>query len=101
MTYDPNLNKERPDVYTTPRRPARAGAWAWAAIGAVVVLGVVVWSMMGGPATDPTTTSSTTPPAVTDTAPQPNTMTAPDASTDAPARNDATPVAPDQSAPKP
>ncbi|MGF0537804.1 hypothetical protein ACQQ2Q_07395 [Agrobacterium sp. ES01] len=67
MTYDPNMNSGRPDLQS-PRPPNR-GNWLWAALGAVVVLGVVLWVSMGGPATDPTTTSSTTQPAATETAP--------------------------------
>ena len=107
MTYDPNSNIERPPVnrpaaenpnvvYEAPR-PARSSAWAFAAVAAVIVLGVVVWTMMSNPGTDPATTSATTPPAVTDTAPKPDTMTAPAD----PAANNATPVAPEPAAPKP
>jgi len=69
MTYDPNINRDRPDLATPPARAPRGGSWTWAAIGAVILLGIAVWAMMGGgPATDPATTSST-PPAATDTAP--------------------------------
>lgn len=68
MTYDPNM-QQRPDLQPTPR-PPRGPSWTpWIAVAAVLLLGVVVWSLMSAPGTDPATTSSTTPPAVTDTAP--------------------------------
>jgi hypothetical protein len=71
MTYDPNLNTNRPDLGTPPPRPPKNNGWApWAALAAVVVLGVVIWSMMSGPDVDPAaSTSTTTPPAATETAP--------------------------------
>ncbi|MFA7414054.1 MAG: hypothetical protein WC048_06185 [Rhizobium sp.] len=85
MTYDPNLNRDRPDLATPPARAPRGGSWTWAAIGAVILVGIAVWAMMGGPATDPTTTSST-PPAATDTAPaQPAAPATPPATDAAPA----------------
>ncbi|MDI6835550.1 MAG: hypothetical protein QMD99_07525 [Rhizobiaceae bacterium] len=92
MTYDPNLNRDPPDVRNPPPRASRSGTWTWAAIGAVIVLGLVVWSLMsGGPGVDQSTTSSTTAPA-TDTAPaiQPATPAAPAT----PPTNDAAPANP-------
>ncbi len=92
MTYDPNLNRDPRDVKTPPPRASRSGTWTWAAIGAVIVLGLVVWSLMsGGPGVDQSTTSSTTAPA-TDTAPaiQPTTPAAPAT----PPANDAAPANP-------
>lgn len=67
MAYDPNSNLNRPDLQTPA--PPRKSLTPWFAVAAVVVAGVVVWSLMSGPSTDPATTSSTTPPAATDTAP--------------------------------
>ncbi|MBO3758635.1 hypothetical protein J5J10_17120 [Ciceribacter sp. L1K23] len=68
MTYDPNMTN-RPDLQPTPQ-PPRGPSWTpWIAVAAVLLLGVVVWSLMSAPGTDPATTSSTTPPAVTETAP--------------------------------
>lgn len=87
MTYDPNDRREpedrRLDLDAAPEM--RTGsAWApWAVLVAVVLVGAFIWSQMSGPGTDPTTTSSTTPPAVTDQAPAPVPMTpAPQATND-------------------
>ena len=92
MAYDPNLNVNRPDLQTPPPREPR-NSWApLAVIAAAAVAGVVIWSMMSGPATDPAATSSTTatPPAATDTAPaitpmEPATPAAPSTNGTAPA----------------
>jgi hypothetical protein len=68
MTYDPNM-QQRPDLQPV-QRPPKGPSWTpWIAVAAVLLLGVVVWSLMSAPGTDPATTSSTTPPATTDTAP--------------------------------
>lgn len=97
MTYDPNLNRDRPDLATPPAQAPRGGNWTWAAIGAVVILAIAAWVMMSGPATDPATTTLT-PPAASDTAPaQP---AAPTTSATPPA-TDAAPAAPGTDAPKP
>lgn len=88
MTYDPNLNR-RPD----PEHPVatRSGSsWApWALVGAVVIVGLVIWSMTSGPAVDPATTSSTMPPAATENAPATEPLTP-----EAPATNDVAPTTP-------
>lgn len=115
MAYDPNLNNpdpnlnrpdanlnrpdptlNRPDLNAPPPRAARTSWTPWVAIAAVVVAGVAIWSMVSGPTTDPTTTSSTTPPATSDTnstapATRPLEPTAP--------AGDAAPVAPGTSQP--
>jgi len=100
MAYDPNMNSPRPDMQQ-PRPPRGGGNWVWAALGAVVVFGVVVWVMVSGPATDPTTTSSTTPPAASETAPamepvDPNTPSSSATTTD-----DMAPATPDAGTAKP
>ncbi|HCL67433.1 MAG TPA: hypothetical protein DIC56_21870 [Rhizobium sp.] len=88
MTYDPNLNRDRPDLATPPAQAPRSGNWTWAAIGAVVLLAIAAWVMMSGPTTDPATTTLT-PPAATDTAPAqpaaPTTSATPPATDAAPA----------------
>jgi hypothetical protein len=97
MAYDPNQTN-RPDLRTpdlrntTEIRPKRSSSWmTWVAILAVVVVGAFVWSQMGGStATDQTTTSSTTPPAQTQSAPAPAPMTP----ATPPAGNNAAPAAP-------
>ncbi|RCW23269.1 hypothetical protein DFR48_107139 [Ciceribacter lividus] len=79
MTHDPDLNRDPPGVRNPPPRTSRGGTWTWAVIGAAIVLGLVVWSLMsGGPGVDQSTTSSM-PPSATDTAPvvQPTTPAAP------------------------
>ncbi len=97
MTYDPNLNRDRPDLATPPAQAPRSGNWTWAAIGAVVILAIAAWVMMSGPATDPATTTLT-PPAATETAPaQP---AAPTTSATPPA-TDAAPAAPGTDTTKP
>ncbi|WP_246735788.1 hypothetical protein [Agrobacterium sp. a22-2] len=55
-------------MQTSPPVPPRKSMTPWFALAAVVVAGVVVWSLMSGPSTDPATTSAT-PPAATETAP--------------------------------
>lgn len=88
MAYDPNDPRadlrERPETELRDRPEvvnhidARSGgvSWLpWLAILAVLLIGVFVWSNMGGaPGTDPGTTASTNPPAASTEAPAPAPM---------------------------
>ncbi|WP_320200187.1 hypothetical protein RMR16_014570 [Agrobacterium sp. rho-13.3] len=89
LPRDPNLRPDRPELRTTPEAARKSAGWApWVAVIAVLLVGGFIWMQMSAPSrTDPTTTSSTTPPAVTDQAPAPAPMTpaAPPANTMAPA----------------
>lgn len=79
MTFDPNNPRPdrdlRPELNISNEPLARKSpSWVpWVAVAAVILVGAFAWSQMSGPTMDPATTSSTTPPAVTDQAPVPMT----------------------------
>lgn len=107
MTYDPNdknpelrpkpdLNPNVPPYIDPNLTPPARSTPSWVPFGAVIVLilaGVFIWSQMGGPTTDPTTTSSTaSPPAVSEQAPAVEPMAPTTPAT--PPANDAAPATP-------
>ncbi|MFK0385267.1 MULTISPECIES: hypothetical protein [Rhizobium/Agrobacterium group] len=96
MTFDPgNPRPERdlrPEVNITNEPRARSSWTPWLAVIVVVLVGIFAWSQMSGPTTDPSTTSSTTPPAVSDQAPAPAPMTPTTPAT--PPANNAAPTTP-------
>ena len=77
LPRDPNLRPDRPELRTTPEAARKSAGWApWVAVIAVLLVGGFIWMQMSAPSTtDPTTTSSTTLPAVSDQAPAPAPMT--------------------------